>query len=76
PPAPPDPGVLPDPPAETPAEFRAVARRSFKLIAQLEAADGARLAGAYRAFVAAVQQGSDDVEDLGDQLTDLFYELK
>ena len=76
PPASSDPVVLPDPPAEIPAEFRSVARRSYKLIAHLEGAESARLSAAYRAFVAAVQQGSDDVEDLGDQLTDLFYDLK
>ncbi|ONI77970.1 hypothetical protein ALI144C_31725 [Actinosynnema sp. ALI-1.44] len=72
PPAP----ALPPPPAATPDEFKSFARRSFKLIGQLQAEDRATLTAAYTKFVAAVEAGSEDVEDLGDELIDVFHKLR
>jgi molecular chaperone DnaK len=68
--------AVPPPPADTPDEFKSAARRVFKLIPQLSGADRDRLTVKYRAFTAAVQAGSPDVEDLGDELYDLFREVK
>jgi len=59
-----------------PDEFKSVVRRSFKLVEQLPPADRAKLAAAYTAFIAAVRTESPDVEDLGDALSDLFYQLR
>jgi molecular chaperone DnaK len=72
----PGPAPLQPPPTQTPDEFKTVARRSFKLVGQLPPTDSARLAAAYTAFVTAVQAGSDEVEYLGDELSDLFYQLR
>ncbi|CRK59397.1 Chaperone protein DnaK [Alloactinosynnema sp. L-07] len=72
----PGPAAPPPPPASTPDEFKAIARRSFKLIGQLPPPDRARLVEAYTRFVEAVAAGGDDVEDLGDELSDLFYQLR
>jgi molecular chaperone DnaK len=68
--------AVPPPPAAVPDEFKSFARRSFKLIGQLEPADRATLTAAYVKFVAAVEAGGDDVEDLGDELVDVFHKLR
>ena len=68
--------TLQPPPAQTPDEFKAIARRSFKLVGQLPPPDSAKLAAAYTAFVTAVQAESDEVESLGDELSDLFYQFR
>jgi molecular chaperone DnaK len=62
-------------PADTPAEFKSVARRSFKLLDQLPPAERQKLLDAYLAFVEAVNTGSAAVEELGDVLTDAFYKF-
>ncbi|MGC4812286.1 Hsp70 family protein [Micromonospora sp. DT228] len=67
---------LPPPPAETPDEFKSTARRVYKLVPQLDPLGREQLTEKYRAFVAAVQSGSPDVEDLGDELYDLYRELR
>ncbi len=64
------------PPADVPADFKSVTRRAFKLLAQLPPERNTKLAAAYSAFTAAVSSGSDNVEDLGDELTDVFYESR
>jgi molecular chaperone DnaK len=71
-----DPTMLPPPPENTPDEFKSVARRSYKLAAQLPAPHRAELSSAYLTFVIAVQNCSGEVEDLGDKLSDLFYRYK
>ncbi|MDX8037384.1 Hsp70 family protein [Lentzea sp. BCCO 10_0856] len=68
--------TLPPPPENTPAEFKSVARRSYKLVSQLPESRRAELASAYLMFVIAVRNGSSEVEDLGDKLNDVFYEHK
>jgi molecular chaperone DnaK len=68
--------VLPPPPDGTPADYRMVARRSYKDIPQLDAEPQAELRAAYTAFVGAVTAGSDDVEDLGDTLFDVYTRVK
>jgi molecular chaperone DnaK len=75
-PEPPAAPVLPPLPAETPDEFKAIARRSYKTIDRLDPEPGERLRAAYLAFVAAVVAGSDDVEELGDALDDVFHEVR
>jgi molecular chaperone DnaK len=67
---------LPPPPAETPDEFKAIARRVFKLIPQLTPPGRDQLTAKYSEFVAAVQSGRSDVEEIGDDLDDLFRELR
>jgi len=68
--------ALKPPPEQVPAEFKAVARRSFKLVGQLSPPERERLATAYTAFVEAVLASSPEVEELGDVLDDTFHELK
>jgi len=68
--------VVPPPPAGIPDEFKAIARRSFKMIGQLPPAENAQLLATYTAFVTAVDAGSPDVEELGDALDDLFRQLR
>lgn len=79
--APPPPAAAPPPPAaaaaepppeNTPAEFRSIARRSYKLLQQpLEPGQREQLQKAYSAFVAAVKSGGE-VEDRGDELGDAY----
>jgi molecular chaperone DnaK len=65
------------PPEATPLEFRSLARRCYKLMEQpLEAGARERLLTAYNAFVAAVNEGSDHVEELGDALGDVYLSCK
>src|SRR5262249_46257162 len=64
------------PPDQTPPDFKAVARRSYKMLGQLSEAEGAELRAAYLAFVAAVERDADDVEDLGDALDDVFHQFR
>jgi molecular chaperone DnaK len=65
------------PPAETPAEFRSIARRCYKMLEQpLDSAKRLRLQEAYSRFVAAVNNGGADLEKLGDALDDVYLELK
>ncbi|MEU7481148.1 Hsp70 family protein [Lentzea sp. NPDC042327] len=71
-----DAAALPPPPDDTPAEFKSVVRRSYKLIPQLPEARRAELTSAYLAFVIAVRNGSAELEDLGDQLSDVFYRYR
>jgi molecular chaperone DnaK len=71
-PAPADPlDLVPGVPAETPADFRAVADASHRLLAG--AYDGGRpaLRAAYLSFVAAIQAGAPDIRlaELGEQLS-------
>jgi molecular chaperone DnaK len=70
-----EPELVP-PPDRTPAEFKTLARRSYKMLAELSTADGAELRAAYLAFVAAVEKDADDVEDRGDDLDDAFRPLR
>jgi molecular chaperone DnaK len=70
------PASLPPPPEQTPDEFKTVARRSYKLVPQLPEPRQAELASAYLAFVIAVRNGSDEVESLGDKLSDVFYQYR
>jgi molecular chaperone DnaK len=67
---------VPPPPPSIPDEFKSTARRAYKLISQLTEPDRTRLSEKYEAFVAAVERDSPDVEELGDELDDLFRELK
>ncbi|GAB2845663.1 Hsp70 family protein [Lentzea nigeriaca] len=68
--------LLPPPPENTPDEFKSVARRSYKLVSQLPEERRAELESAYLTFVIAVRNGSSEVEDLGDRLSDVFYQYK
>jgi molecular chaperone DnaK len=65
------------PPANTPDEFRSLARRCCKLLEQpMDASKRERLLKSYNAFVAAVKNGSSNVEDLGDELGDVYLTCK
>ena len=68
--------ALPPPPPNTPDEFKSTARRVYKLIPQLQPPGRDRLSAKYRAFVTAAQEDSPDTEELGDDLYDLFRELR
>jgi hypothetical protein len=58
-------------------EFRSIARRCFYLLGQpLDSAKKLRLQEAYFEFVAAVNNGADNLEKLGDALDDVYLELK
>jgi molecular chaperone DnaK len=77
PPAPKPPAGAPvPPPPSVPDEFKAMARRAFKLLGQLEEPARAQLRKKYDAFVAAVERNSPEVEQLGDDLDDLYRELR
>ncbi|MBA2696359.1 MAG: Hsp70 family protein [Actinobacteria bacterium] len=67
---------LPPPPLEVPDEFKSTARRVYRLVPQLTPPGRERLTEKYKAFVAAVQDDSPDVEELGDELYDLYRELR
>ena len=71
-------GTAPEPPPDdTPAEFRSIARRCYKLLQQPMASDKRdQLERAYNAFVAAVKGGSADAEGLGDTLDDVYKTCK
>jgi len=71
-----EPQPVPPPPAQVPDEFKSTARRVYKLIPSLEPPDRDRLTAKYQAFVAAVHNDSSDVEELGDELYDLYRELR
>lgn len=72
----PQPAVQP-PPTGTPAEFRSIARRCFNMLDQpLDSAKKSRLQDAYAKFIAAVNNGADNLEKLGDALDDVYLELK
>jgi molecular chaperone DnaK len=66
------PGVLPRPPAETPADFRPVALRAHDLLAGAPADDLVGLRSAYRDFIAAIRRAEPDprLHELGVALTD------
>jgi molecular chaperone DnaK len=67
----------PEPPVETPEEFRSITRRSYKLLQQpMDAAKRAQLADAYNAFDAGVKSGAADLEGLGDALADVYGDTK
>jgi hypothetical protein len=68
--------ALPPPPEGTPADYRMIARRSYKDLPKLDAEPRAELRAAYLAFVDGVVAGSDDVEDLGDTLFDVYTRVK
>ncbi len=64
-------------PEETPAEFRSVARRSYKLLEQpLDSDKRASLLAAYSSFVAAVKSSAANIEELGDALGDVYLACK
>jgi len=70
-------GALEPPPESTPAEFRSIARRSYKLLQQpLDPGQREQLQKAYGAFVAAVKTGSAELEDRGDELGDAYMKCK
>lgn len=62
----------PPPPGDTPVEFRSTLRRVYKLLPQLEAPERTRLTAKYLEVLAAVRDDSPDLEDLHDDLYDLF----
>ena len=65
--------AIPEPPAEVPAEFKSIVRRSFKLLNTLSRSpEQDALLSIYMAFLNAVNSQSPDVEDLGDELGDLY----
>ena len=70
--------VMIEPPAaDTPAEFKSIARRSYKLLQQpMEDGKRTKLRTAYAAFSDAVKQNSANVEDLGDALGDVYIECR
>ena len=62
-------------PDETPAEFKSIARRSFKLLSTMPSSpDRDKLLAAYTAFVNAVNVQSPQLEDIGDALGDIYTE--
>ncbi|MCI0487095.1 MAG: Hsp70 family protein [Blastocatellia bacterium] len=74
-PAPPPVAAVPEVPAETPAEFKSIARRSFKLLSTMASSpERDKLLAAYTAFVNAVNSQSPELEDLGDALGDTYME--
>lgn len=69
--------AIPEPPANTPEQFKSIARRSFKLVSQLpDSEKRTKLLAAYMAFVQAVQAQSPNIDDLGDILDDTYLECK
>ena len=64
------PGVLPVPPAETPADFRPAAQRAHDLLAAASPDASPALRAAYTAFVAAIQVAAPDrrLHELGNAL--------
>jgi molecular chaperone DnaK len=69
--------IAPEPPENTPPEFRSIARRSYKLLQQpMDAAARRELTMAYNAFLAAVRSNAADVESLGDALADVYEDAK
>ncbi|GAA0961061.1 Hsp70 family protein [Virgisporangium aurantiacum] len=64
------------PPDTVPDEYRRIASRAHELLGKLDAAERAELGAAYTAFVSAVTANSPDVDDLGDELTDVFYRVR
>ena len=68
---------IPAPPANTPEQFKSIARRSFKLVSQLPASEKReKFLTAYKKFINAVQTKSSDLEELGDALDDTYMECK
>jgi hypothetical protein len=67
---------VPAPPEKTPAEYKVIARLSYKELDRIEGEPRARLLEAYLAFVSAVRQGSAEIEDLGDCLFEIYTEVK
>jgi molecular chaperone DnaK len=65
------PGVLPAPPAETPADFRPAAQKAHDLLTDAPPDDRPALRGAYRAFIAAIRAAEPDprLHQLGTALT-------
>jgi molecular chaperone DnaK len=65
------PGVLPAPPAETPADFRPAALSAHDLLADARPDDLTELRGVYRAFIAAIRAAEPDprLHELGLALT-------
>ena len=68
--------AVPAPPEKTPAEHKVAARRSYRILDDLDPEPRARLLAAYLAFVAAVEKGTPDVDDLGDTLFDVYAEVR
>jgi molecular chaperone DnaK len=64
-------------PEEVPAEFRSVARRTYKLLEQpMNSVKRERLLQAYTCFLAAVKGNSGNIEELGDALGDVYLSCK
>ena len=62
-----------------PDEFKAIARRSYKLISKMQPGrERQQLEDIYLEFVEAVQAGSpiNEVQDLGDELDDTFRKFR
>jgi molecular chaperone DnaK len=72
-PAPASTGPVEPPPEATPAEFRSIARRCYKLLERpMDAAKRERLLRAYGDFLNAVNDGAGNVQELGDTLDDVY----
>jgi molecular chaperone DnaK len=70
---------VPSPPADTPEEFKSIARRSFKLVSQMTQSPARdKLLAAYAAFVTAVEshRPESEIQDLGDELGDIYIDSK
>ena len=71
--------AIPLPPENVPDEFKATARRSYKLISKMQPdRERQQLEDIYLEFVEAVQAGSpiNEVQDLGDELDDTFRKFR
>ncbi|HEX8070621.1 MAG TPA: Hsp70 family protein [Pyrinomonadaceae bacterium] len=68
---------VPPLPAQTPDEFRSIARRAYKQLSAMPPSPKRdRLLAAYTAFARAVESGAPDAEELGDELGDVYIECK
>ncbi len=70
---------IPAPPRNVPDEFKATARRSYKLIHKMaEGKELRQLVDMYLEFIEAVQSGEplEEVQDLGDELDDTFRKYR
>jgi molecular chaperone DnaK len=66
----------PAPPEQTPAEYKVVARLSYKELDRIDGEQRELLLEAYLAFVSGLQQEPARVEELGDRLFEVYTEVK